>query len=49
MKLDIEKDNHVSTLSNDVHINVEIRNVDLILFDVVNSNVEIHNVASTLI
>ena len=49
VKLDVEKDNVVSTLSNVVHINAEIRNVDSTLFDVVNCNVEIHNVVSTLI
>ena len=37
-----------TTLSNVVHINVEIRKVDLTLFNVT-SNIEIHNVVLTLI
>ena len=39
----------VSTLSNVVHVNVEIHNIDSTLLDVVHFNVEIHNVVSTLI
>ena len=42
--INVENDNVVSTLSNVFYINV-----DSTLFDVVNSKVEIHNVASTLI
>ena len=34
---------------NVVYINVEIHNIDSMLFDVLNSNVKIHNVVSTLI
>ena len=35
--------------NNVVYINIEIRNIDSTLFDVLNSNVEIHNVVSRLI
>ena len=48
VKLEVEND-IVSTLSNVVHVNVEIHNVDSTLFEVVNSIVEIHNVFSTLV
>ena len=43
-KLDVKKENNVSTLSNVAHINV-----DSTLVNVVNSNLEIHNVVSSLI
>ena len=42
------KRNVVLTLSNVVHVNVEIRKVDSTLSNVVNSNVKIQNVVSTL-
>ena len=47
VKLDVENNSIVSTLSNVVNTNVEI--VGLKLFNVVNFNVDIQNVVSTLI
>ena len=47
MKLDVENNSIVSMLSNVVNTNVEI--VALKLFNVVNFNVDIHNVVLTLI
>ena len=41
MKLDLENNGIVSTLSNVVNINIEIDNVDLTLLNVVNFNVDI--------
>lgn len=38
-----------STVSNVNHLNVDIHNVDLTLFDVVNSKFEIHYVVATSI
>ena len=49
MKLDVENNSIVSTLSNTVNIIAEIDNVDLTLFNVVNFNVDIHNIVSTSI
>ena len=48
VQLYVENENVVSTLSNVVHVNVEIHNIDSTLLDV-NFNVEICNVVSTLI
>ena len=49
MKLEVENNIIVFTLSNLVNINAEIDNVDWTLFNVVNFNVDIHNVVSTMI
>ena len=40
VKLDVENENTVSTLSNVVHVNVKLHHIDSTLFYVVNSNVE---------
>ena len=47
--LDVEYSSIVSTSPSVVNINDEIDNVDLTLFNVVNFNVDIHNLVSTLI
>ena len=49
VKIDVENDNVVSTLSNVFQFNIEIHNVVSTLLNVVNFNVDVHNVVSTLI
>ena len=49
VELDVENSNAFSTLSCVVYINVEKDILDLTLFNVVNFNVYIRNVISTLI
>ena len=49
VKLGVENNNIVLTLSNVVNINVEIDNVGSTLFNVVNFNVDKQNVDSALI
>ena len=49
IKLDAENDNTVSTLGNIAHINIEKDDVDSRLLKVLNSIVDVHNVALTLI
>lgn len=46
--LDVENENVASTLPNIVYNNFEVENLDLTLLDVVNSNIHIHTVVSTL-
>ena len=49
MKIDVENESVVLTLSNIVQFNVEIHNLVSTLLNVVNCNADVHNVASTLI
>ena len=49
MKLDVENKKNASTLPNIVHNNFEVEKLDLTMLDVVNSNIHIHRVVSTLI
>ena len=49
VKLDVENDNVVSRLSKVFQINFEIYNVGSTLFVLVNCNVNMHNVVSTLV
>ena len=48
MKLDVQNNKMVSTLSNVVNINVETDNVNVTLFNVVNLNVNIHGIPEFL-
>ena len=48
VKIDVENDNVVQTLSNMVQFNVEKHNVVSTLFNVVNFNDDVHNVVSAM-
>ena len=49
VKIDVENDSVLSTLSNFVQFNVEKYNVVSLFFNVVSFIVDVHNVVSTLI
>ena len=49
MKLDIENGNSVSTLSAAAQINVEIGNINLLLFHIGDFHVDVHDVVLSLI
>lgn len=49
MEIDVENENVVSKLPNAVHMNIEIDNVESVLFNVVIFHVDIHYYVSTLI
>ena len=49
VKINVENDNVVSTLSNVVKFNLDKHNIVSTLLNVVNFNVDVHSVVSTLI